>query len=170
VSGIHLRAAMAADAPRLIALDREIFGWYGADEDPAVICARLAVFPAGCVVLEADDVVIGYGLSEKWSIMRAPALDEDPCVTHDPNGRIFCITTLAVQPNHHGRGLGALLLGRLVSIAQAEECRTIVLETAHAVGFYRRHGFQQVDQRTQRGISLTIMARRLCVQSRSNVG
>jgi hypothetical protein len=45
-----LRPATATDLPQIIALDQAIFGAYGADEDPAIIQARLAVFPQGCLV------------------------------------------------------------------------------------------------------------------------
>jgi ribosomal protein S18 acetylase RimI-like enzyme len=162
---ISVRAAQASDLPQIIALDQAIFGWYGADEDPAVIRARLAVFPAGFIVLEEvreeAGALVGYASAEKWTTAREPALDEDPHLTHDPAGRIFCITTLAVQKSHQGRGLGKLLLDRLIAIAKNEQCTRIVLETAHAEQFYRRHGFEKIGERTQRGIRLPILALRL---------
>jgi DNA-binding SARP family transcriptional activator/predicted ATPase/ribosomal protein S18 acetylase RimI-like enzyme len=159
----QLRPATVADLPQMIELDRAIFGSYGADEDPAVIRARLEVFPAGCVVLEettvdgAPGVLLGYLTTEKWATPREPALDEDPHTTHAPQGRILNITTLAVHPAHQNRGLGQRLLDEAIAIARREGCEEIILETAHAESFYLRHGFTKSGERRQRGIVLHIM-------------
>ena len=163
----HLRPATLADLAQIVALDQAIFGAYGADEAPAIIQARLAVFPAGCAVIEEDQssggspAVVAYLTTEKWATLREPALDEDPHFTHQPQGRILNITTLAVSPEQQGCGLGQRLLTHAITIAHAEGCRTIVLETAHAEQFYLRHGFVTTGQREQRGISLAIMRRDL---------
>lgn len=159
----QFRPATNADLPQIIALDQAIFGAYGADEDPAVIRARLAVFPAGCVVLEEPavdgepGVLLGYLTTEKWATPREPALDEDPHTTHTPQGRILNITTLAVHPAHQNRGLGQRLLDEAMAIARREGCKEIILETAHAERFYLRHGFTKSGERRQRGIVLHIM-------------
>ena len=160
---VMLRPATAADLPQIIALDQTIFGGYGADEDPAVIAARLAVFPTGCVVLvetgaqEAGAPLLGYLTTEKWLTLREPALDEDPRLTHQPAGTILNITTLAIAPTHQQRGLGAQLIDYAVTLAYGEGCTAIVLETAWAARFYERHGFTKIGERRQRAILLHIM-------------
>jgi N-acetylglutamate synthase-like GNAT family acetyltransferase len=88
-------------------------------------------------------------------------LGEDPAQTHVPNGRIFCITGMAVRRAHWRRGYGTALLERLLAIAQEQGCEQVVLETTHAVGLYARHGFVVTGQRTQRDVTLTVMARAL---------
>ena len=50
----RMRPAMLADWPDIAALDQEIFGAYGAQEEPAIIRSRLVMFPQGCAVLEGD--------------------------------------------------------------------------------------------------------------------
>lgn len=158
-----LRPAIAADLPQIIALDQEIFGVYGAQEDPAIIAARLAVFPQGCAVMEepaaagAGVNLLGYITTEKWATVREPALDEDPRLTHQPDGRILNITTLAVNPAHHNRGLGGQLLNEVIRIARREGCAQIILETARAEAFYRKHGFSKLGERRQREILLYVM-------------
>ena len=160
---IVVRPATRADLPAIIAMDQEIFGAYGADEDPAVIRARLAVFPQGCVVLEEQittnepALFLGYLTTEKWAALREPALDEDPYQTHQPHGQILNITTLVIGANFQQRGLGGHLIQAARTIAQREGCTQIVLETARAEAFYRRHGFTKIGQRQQRGIQLQIM-------------
>lgn len=159
----QVRPATAADLPQIVALDQQIFGNYGADESPAVIAARLAVFPTGCVVLVEETTqgdtatILGYLTTEKWAELREPALDEDPHVTHQPTGAILSITTLAITPAHQGRGLGAQLVTHAIALAQQEGCTAIVLETAWAARFYEQHGFVKRGERQQRGIILHIM-------------
>lgn len=160
----QLRPASIVDLPQIIALDQQIFGGYGADESPEVITARLAVFPAGCVVLTADDsahgdkaAILGYLTTEKWTELRDPALDENPWLTHEPDGTILNITTLAIAPSEQGRGLGAQLVAHAIDLACREACTAIVLETAWAARFYEQHGFVKRGERRQRNILLHIM-------------
>ena len=159
----RLRPATATDLPQIIALDQEIFGGYGADESPAVIASRLALFPAGCVVLTdaaaqgKTETIVGYLTTEKWATIREPALDEDPRLTHEPSGTILNITTLAIAPSQQGRGLGSQLVTHAIALAQRESCTAIVLETAWAAHFYEQHGFTVWGERCQRNIFLQIM-------------
>ena len=79
----RMRPATLADWPGIAALDQEIFGAYGAQEEPAIIRSRLLTFPQGCAALEGDDsdggrFIAGYLTTEKWAELRQPALDEDP--------------------------------------------------------------------------------------------
>lgn len=168
---VTIRQATLDDWQTLVALDQAIFGTYGAQEDPSIIMARLIVFPAGCAVVEEQGAtvqrkadatsILGYLTTEKWATLRDPTLDEDPRLTHDSAGKILNITTLAVAPNQQNRGLGAQLLAQARQIAYDEGCTDIVLETAHAVAFYQRHGFTQIGERSQRNITLHIMHRQL---------
>jgi len=164
--GIVLRQATAADWKQLAALDQLLFGSYGAQEDPATIQARLQVFPSGCVLLEErrdstnGDIVpelLGYLTTEKWHSRREPMLNEDPRQSHQPNGTVLNITTLAVAPAHQNRKLGGQLVAEAIAIARRENCTDIVLETAHAVSFYERHQFVKIGERVQRDIPLFIM-------------
>lgn len=165
--GVSIRGATTEDLAEILRLDQKIFGSYGAAEKPEVIRARLAVFPAGFIVAEVDGVsrkrgagnstIAGFASSEKWASYREPALDEDPNLAHVPGGRVFCITTLAVNPAYQGQGVGRVLLAALVGIARHAQCVEIRLETARAADFYRRSGFETIGQREQRNIPMTIM-------------
>lgn len=158
----RMRPATPEDWPSIVALDQEIFGAYGAQEEPAIIHSRLLTFPQGCAVLEGrggDErpFIAGYLTTEKWAELREPALDEDPRESHRPDGRVLNITTLAVAPPCQNQGLGARLLECAIGIARQEGCRQIILETAHAERFYLRHRFRPFGARTERGIRLAIM-------------
>lgn len=177
-NGYRVRPATLDDWSNIVALDQKIFGEYGAQEEPAIIRSRLLTFPQGCVVLESHSMdvpaaaeTLGYGArqssghrfmagyltTEKWDMLREPALDEDPRATHQPDGRVLHITTLAVYPTCQNQGLGTRLLAHAVAIARREACLQIILETARAEQFYLRHGFRRVHERTERGIKLTVM-------------
>ena len=166
LQNVTLRQATIDDCAQIVALDQLIFGSYGAQEDPEIICARLTIFPAGCAVLEETYAtptgamqrqILGYLTTEKWSTIREPALDEDPYQTHQPTGTVLNVTTLAIAPDQQKRRLGGRLVDHAIAVARQEECTMIILETAHAEKFYQQHQFTKLGERQQRGILLHIM-------------
>ena len=106
---------------------------------------------------DGQPYIAGYLTTEKWAELREPALDEDPRTSHAPDGRVLNVTTLAVVPACQNQGLGARLLEHAISVARAEGCAQIVLETAHAERFYEHHRFRRISERTERGIRMVIM-------------
>ena len=170
-----MRPAALEDWPAIVALDQEIFGAYGAQEEPDIIRSRMLTFPQGCAVLEGErghgrPFIAGYLTTEKWAELREPVLDEDPQESHRPSGRVLCITTLAVAPDCQNQGLGPRLLDRAVAIARQEGCGQIILETAHAERFYLRHRFRRTGARTERGIRMAIMVLDLTDYAASSTG
>ena len=157
-----IRPAEPLDLSTVVKLDQLIFGVYGGDEDPTIIAARLAVYPAGCVILEREDgTVAGYLTTEKWHEIRDPVLNEDPSETHKPDGTVLNITTLAIAPAFQNQRLGERLLKHAESLARSEGCTDVILETARAVRFYERHGYTLVSEREQQGVRLFVMQRTL---------
>jgi ribosomal protein S18 acetylase RimI-like enzyme len=155
---ILVRNARDQDIPAVVEIDAEAFSSYGTAEKPETFQLRLTAFPNGFIILVADNEVAAYGCSEKWLTEREPALDENPMATHQADGRIFCITAMAVKTNFRERGYGLLILDKLIEIAHREGCRKIVLETTHAQGLFLKRGFKTVQSRTERGVSLDVMS------------
>jgi ribosomal protein S18 acetylase RimI-like enzyme len=155
---ILVRNAREQDIPAVAEIDAEAFSPHGTTEKPETFQLRLTAFPNGFIILIADNEIAGYGCSEKWLAEREPGLDENPLKTHQPDGRIFCITGMAVKTKYRGRGYGLLILDKLMEIAHNEGCRKIVLGTTHAQGLYLKRGFKTVRNRTERGISLDVMS------------
>ena len=160
-----LRPALPNHLPTIVHLDQTIFGPLGTAEAPEIIAARLAVFPAGFFVLEhtaeRGGEFVGYGCSEKWLHERDPALDDNPHETHHANGRIFCITTIALLSELRGQGLGGMLLDALLAVARQHNCYKVLVETALAQNFYLRCGWQPVKTRVQRGVTLDVFSLQL---------
>ena len=155
---ILVRNARDQDISAVAEIDSEAFSPYGTAEKPETFQLRLTAFPNGFIILVADNEIAAYGCSEKWLTEREPGLDENSLATHEPDGRIFCITGMAVRLKDRGRGYGLLVLDKLIEIARSEGCRQIVVETTQAQGFYLQRGFKTVRQRTERGVSLDILS------------
>jgi ribosomal protein S18 acetylase RimI-like enzyme len=155
---VLVRNARDQDIPTVAEIDAEAFAPYGTAEKPETFQLRLKAFPDGFIVLIADNEIAAYGCSEKWLAEREPGLDENPLATHHLDGRILCITGMAVKATYRKKGYSLLILDRLMEIAHAEGCRKIVLETTHAQGLYLKRGFQIVRSRMEGEISLDVMS------------
>ncbi len=153
-----IRNAREQDIPTVAEIDAEAFTPYGTAEKPETFQLRLTAFPDGFIILIADNEIAAYGCSEKWLTEREPGLDENPFATHQPDGRILCISGMAVKMKYQKRGYGLLILDKLIEIAHREGCRKIILETTHAQGLYLKRGFTTVQARTERGVSLDVMS------------
>jgi len=155
---ILVRNARDQDISAVVEIDAEAFAPYGTAETPETFQLRLTAFPNGFIILVAENEIAAFGCSEKWLTEREPGLDENPLASHQPDGRIFCITAMAVKTKFRGRGYSLLVLDKLIEIAHREGCRKVVLETTHAQDLYRKRGFKTVQNRTERGISLEVMS------------
>jgi len=155
---ILVRNAREQDIPAVVEIDAEAFSPDGTAETPETFQLRLTAFPNGFIILVADNEIAAYGCSEKWLTEHEPGTDENPLATHQPEGRIFHITAMAVKMKYRGRGFGLLMLDKLIEIAHGEGCKKIVLETAHAQGLFLKRGFKTVRNRTEPGSSLDVMS------------
>ena len=155
---IIVRNAREQDIPAVTEIDAEAFSPSGTAEKAETFQLRLRAFPNGFIILVADNEIAAFGCSEKWLSEREPGLDENPLTTHQPDGRIFRITGMAVKTKYRGKGYGLAILDKLMEIAHNEGCRQIVLETTHAQGLYQKRGFKTIRNRAERGISLDVMS------------
>ena len=155
---VLVRNARDQDIPAVVEIDSEAFFPYGTAETPETFQGRLRAFPNGFIILVAENEIAGYGCSEKWLTEREPGLDENPLETHQPDGKIFRITAMAVRVKYRGRGYGLLILDKLIEIAHLEACKKIVVETTDAQGLYLKRGFKTLRQRTKAGLPLDVMS------------
>ena len=131
-------------------IDSEVFAPYGTAERKITFQNRLVAFPNGFVVLVAENEIAGFGCSERWLDEREPGLDENPFLSHQPDGRIFCITAMAVKRKFRGRGYSLLVLEKLIETAHLEGCRKVLAETTHDQDVYLKRGFQAIKTSAER--------------------
>jgi ribosomal protein S18 acetylase RimI-like enzyme len=155
---ILIRNAREQDLPAVVEIDTEAFTPYGTAETPETFQQRLTAFPDGFIILVTEHEVAAFGCSEKWLTEREPGLDEDPSLTHQEDGRVLCITALAVKKKYQGRGYSTLVLDKLLEVAHNHGCRKIIVETAHAQELYQKQGFKTVQTRTEGETSLEVMS------------
>ena len=155
---VLIRNARDQDIDAVAEIDAEAFTAYGTAEKPETFQLRLKAFPDGFIILIAENEIAAFGCSEKWLTEREPGLDENPTVTHQPDGKILCITAMAVKANFRGKGYGLLILDKLIEIAHRESCSQIIVETTHAQGLFKKRGFKTIQKRTEREISLDVMS------------
>src|SRR6266498_158780 len=155
---VLIRNAREQDLPAVAEIDAEVFAPYGTAETPETFQRRLKAFPNGFLILVAENEIAAFACSEKWLTERDPGLDEDPSLTHQLDGRIFCITGMAVRKKFQGRGYSLLLLDKLLETAHLEGCKKVIVETSHAQDLYGKRGFKTVKNRTERGVSMEVMS------------
>jgi len=157
-NNVLVRNVRDQDIPAVAEIDAEAFTAYGTAEKPETFQLRLKAFPDGFLILIAENEIAAFGCSEKWLTEREPGLDEDPATTHHIDGRILCITAMAVKSNFRGRGYGLLMLDKLIEVARRESCGQIIAQTTHAQGLLKKRGFKTLRKRTEREISLDVMS------------
>jgi GNAT superfamily N-acetyltransferase len=116
-------------------------------EDREVFAERLALHPAGCLMLEADGEVCGYALAHPWSIAAPPALNArlgrlparpDTLHLHD----------IALIPALRGAGQAAAALEVLLGQAQALGLpRATLVAIAGKQDHWARRGFHPLAPR-----------------------
>lgn len=137
------RPMTPADLPGVEAIGHRIHVAY--PEDDAVFVERLALFPAGCLILEGDGALVGYVLSHPWHHRTPPALnarlerlpaDADCLYIHD----------LALLPEAQSRGAAGEIMRRLANLATTMRLPAMALVAiAGTSRFWERQGFTVVD-------------------------
>lgn len=155
---VLVRNARDQDIPAVAEIDAEAFASYGTAEKPETFQLRLKAFPDGFLILIAENEIAAFGCSEKWLTEREPGLDENPAMTHNIDGKILCITAMAVKSNFRGRGYGLLMLDKLIEVARRENCSQIIVQTTHAQDLLKKRGFKSIQKRMEREASLDVMS------------
>jgi GNAT superfamily N-acetyltransferase len=141
---VTVRAATAADRPRLREVARASKGHWGYDAERLRTWADALEYPEHREhwVAECDGAVAGYA-----SLLP-------------PEGGACVLDDLWIDPPFIGRGIGSLLFAHAVARARALGAQTVRLEAEpNAVGFYERMGARVVGSTTGSwGRELPVMA------------
>ncbi len=136
-------------------------------ESAAVAAERLALYPAGCLVLERDGDPIGYALSHPWHADTPPPLDTLLGRLPTSPGT-FYLHDLALLPAARGLRAGTAAVRLLADQARRDRLPTASLvAVSGSVPFWRRQGFVVADSPALRdklasyGADARFMVRRL---------
>lgn len=114
-------------------------------EAPAVFAERLALYPAGCLVLAQADAIAGYVISHPWRHLQAPTLDQClgalPCPADG-----YLIHDVALLPGCRGSGHGRAAVLRLQTVVlDAGLAEMSLVSLPRSVGFWTMMGFRPVQ-------------------------
>lgn len=136
------RPMQAADLPIVKSLADIIHPAF--PESGAVFANRLALYPAGCAVLDGDDGLKGYVLSHPWRDRSPPPLDAVLTPVAAPT--TWYIHDLALLPETRGSGAGTAIVGLLATRARENNLPNMTLVAVNnSVHFWQRQGFTVTD-------------------------
>ncbi|ABD88706.1 GNAT family N-acetyltransferase [Rhodopseudomonas palustris] len=133
------RAMTPRDLPAVNAIAARVHPDY--PEDAAVFEERLALYPAGCFILQSAAAPIGYLISHPWHFAEPPALNVALCEIPSPASTYY-IHDIALLPQARGSGAAATAVAALLQLARTQTMRNISLVAVNnSVQFWRRQGF-----------------------------
>lgn len=115
-------------------------------EDAEVFADRLALFPQGCLVLEAGGRVAGYTLAHPGLRAAPPALNARLAILP---ARADCLHVhdIAILPGARGRGAARAAMEMLSALAAREGLPLLALVAIPGTrAFWRGQGFVVVDR------------------------
>lgn len=131
----------AADLPAVMGVAAQVHPDY--PESEAVFAERLALHPAGCLVLAGGEGLRGYVLSHPWRFGDVPALDSLLGALPEP-ADVYYIHDLALLPAARGNGAASACVAVLAAHAASAGFRRMALvAVGNSAGFWRRHGFHE---------------------------
>jgi len=139
----HWRAMRLSDIPAVVTIADAVHGEL--TESAEVFAERLALYPAGCFLLERDGEAVGHLVSHPWPrrtpvpldvLLGAIPADADSFYLHD----------LALLPAARGSGAGVAVIRQALVDAASAGYREASLVAVHgADSFWARQGFRYVD-------------------------
>lgn len=137
------RPMTAADLPAVSAISDAVHARYS--ETIEVYGGRLALYPAGCFVLDADGAAAGYLITHPWhrdtppklgAMLEAIPADTDTFYLHD----------IALLPATRGTGAGRAAVDLVIGVAREAGFEEITLmAVGGADRFWAAQGFAIVD-------------------------
>ncbi|MCY9662525.1 GNAT family N-acetyltransferase [Paenibacillus chondroitinus] len=110
---------------------------------------RMEVFGRYFLVAESDSsseqliVGVANGVQLNHSDLSDESIKQG--VDYDPNGRYFCLLTIAVHPDYQRQGIAANLLQEMIRKTKDDGLKGIILMCEkHLISFYERNGFRYI--------------------------
>lgn len=137
------RPATRLDLPAICAIADSVHPDF--PEDEAIFADRLALYPAGCHVLDDGAALHGYVISHPWHRSGLPKLNTRLGALPGHCDR-FYLHDLALQATARGTGAASRIVAQLAAHAAALGFTRLVLVAVNrSTGFWRHQGFEIVD-------------------------
>lgn len=137
----HWRPAHASDLPAISAIAARVHP--DLPERPEVFAEKMRLYPDGCLVLAAEDEIVGYGLSHPWMQHQIPPLDDFLEALPDAADCLY-VHDVAVLPDRRG-GAARAYVAAIDDLARASRIATLALVSVYATWpLWDRLGFRAV--------------------------
>lgn len=135
------RPARTPDLPAISAIAARIHP--DLPERPEVFAEKMRLYPDGCRVLLADDIVTGYGLAHPWTQNEIPPLDDFLERLPDDADCVY-VHDVAVLPGFRG-GMAREYVSAIEALACASRITMLTLVSVYATRpLWERLGFRSV--------------------------
>ncbi len=140
---ISLRRMEEADLRAVLAIQAELFT-DDLQEDISILRRRCELFPDGCWVVTDQDRVVGYLVSNPWTLRCPPMLGTYlPDLPDAPEG--IYLHDVGVASSMKGRGVGKHVVRAFLEFARERSFPAISLVAVmDSRGFWEKQGFQLV--------------------------
>lgn len=122
------RAMEPDDIGVVAAIPNAVHGTF--TEPVSVYAERLALYPAGCFVLEWDGTIAGYLIGHPWTRASTPALGQ-PLGVIPADADTYYLHDVALLPAARGKGAGHAALGLVIAQARADGFADVTLTAVH---------------------------------------
>ena len=137
---LTIRQVTECDLDPCYAIEKASYGSEGATRER--IGKRIEIYSQGFLVAELDGQVIGFvnsGSTNKEDISEEEFKD---MVEHESEGENIVIFSLAVAPEHRGRGISRQLMERFIDGSKGMgKSRILLLCQPGLVPYYEKYGF-----------------------------
>ncbi len=117
-------------------------------EGEALFAERLALFPAGCLVVSDDAGLAAYVVSHPWRIGGPPKLGERLGMLPDSPDCLH-LHDIAIAQRARGKGLVGAAVARLTEVAREAALPVITLVSVHGTeALWARQGFRPAPATT----------------------
>lgn len=138
------RPMQSGDLAAVSAISDAVHGRY--TEPVAVYAERLALYPAGCFVLEADGAVAGYLISHPWYRDNPPKLGA-LLGAIPPDADAYYLHDIALLPAARGTGASKAALDLVKAQARARGFADVALMAVGGADLYwMKQGFAYVPR------------------------
>lgn len=133
------RAMLPGDLTAVQVISDAVHGRYS--EDGAVYAERLALYPAGCLVLEGAEGVTGYLITHPWRRGAPPALNARlGALPAQPD--CYYLHDIALMPAARGGGAGAAAVAAVLERTRSAGFAEVALVAINgAERFWAAQGF-----------------------------